>query len=799
MIALLAVMKAGAAYVPLDPGYPSERLNYQIDDADLALLITQAPIAKSLARQQPPLLQIDTDEQTIQGLSDAPLQPDPNLDARPEDPAYLIYTSGSTGQPKGVAVPHRAVVNFLGSMAQAPGFTTQDRMLAVTTPSFDIAVLELYLPLGTAGSVVVASDAQAGDGPALAQLLEDEGITVLQATPSRWHLLLDTGWTGKSDLKALVGGEPLTPNLASQLVARCGNVWNMYGPTETTVWSSCWQVPKDGSQAISLGRPIANTSIQVLDNHLNPCPIGVPGEIYIGGTGVALGYHRRAELTSERFIDQPQAHETENRRIYRTGDRGRWRHDGALEHGGRLDDQIKLRGYRIELGEIETRLTSHPCVTRSVVLLREDVPGQQRLVGYVVPDGPMPARDALRQHLRQWLPDHMVPAILVEMEAIPTLPNGKINRKALPVPESKHAGTGAVQVAPRDATEQAIWTVWREQLHLDRLSVHDNFFDLGGHSLLALGVVARIEAALERPCAVSLLFANPTVADLAAALMEAQPDNFVDTPMATLQPYGDGPGLFLLAGAEMYRHLARRLDSQMPVYGVFSEAEIEILQLPPDAAVSLISVETLAQDYIDLIRSVQPHGPYYLGGFSIGGVLAYEVARRLRQAGEEIGLIVLLDTMLPGRGFKHLLAGVVRRLRMIQREGIKHFARVFKVYRKQTAQRHEPGSRRNQAYAQIIRAYEPAPCDMPALFLQAGDDPSTAPAYGWKSLIGDLSVERVPGAHMDIMDPPNVDVLASFVRTHLANARNRASQTESTSTARHVQDPSGSPDPTPWS
>jgi amino acid adenylation domain-containing protein len=780
VIALLAVMKTGAAYIPLDPGYPSQRLNYQIEDAGLALLITHTSIAESLAGEQPPRLLIDTASESIQRLPDKPLTPDPTLDAGPDDPAYLIYTSGSTGQPKGVAVPHRAAVNFLSSMAREPGFTAQDRMLAVTTPSFDIAVLELFLPLGTGGSVIVASDNQANDGGLLAQLLLDEDITVLQATPSRWHLLLDTGWTGKPNLKALVGGEPLTSSLAAILSERCGAVWNMYGPTETTVWSSCWRVPAGSTQAISLGGPIANTSIQVLDSHLNPCPIGVPGEIYIGGTGVALGYHQRDELTAERFIEQPHADEPENRRIYRTGDRGRWRHDGSLEHGGRLDDQVKLRGYRIELGEIETRLISHPCVARAVVLLREDAPGLQRLVAYVVPHGAMPARDALRQHLRQWLPDHMVPAILVEMEAIPTLPNGKINRKALPVPESKHAGTGAVQIAPRNATERAIWTVWRDQLHLDRLSIHDNFFDLGGHSLLALGVVARIEAALERPCAVSLLFANPTVADLAAALMQAQPDNFVDTPMATLQPHGEGPGLFLLAGAEMYRHLARRLDSQMPVYGVFSEAEIEILQHPPDATVSLISVETLAQSYIDLIRSVQAHGPYYLGGFSIGGVLAYEVAQRLRRSGEEIGLIVLLDTMLPGRGFKHFMAGVLRRLRLIRREGIKHFAHVFRVYRKQTAQRYEPGSRRNQAYAQIIRAYDPAPCDMPALFLQAGDDPSTAPAYGWKGLIADLNVERVPGAHMDIMDPPNVDVLASFVRTHLAQARNRHAQGGST-------------------
>ncbi|HEX5739234.1 MAG TPA: amino acid adenylation domain-containing protein [Hydrogenophaga sp.] len=773
VVALLAILKTGAAYVPLDPDYPSQRLNYQIEDADLTLMVTHTAVAQALGREHPLDLLLDVHASLVRAMPSDPLNANPALDAGPEDAAYLIYTSGSTGQPKGVAVPHRAVVNFLVSMAHTPGLTPRDRLLAVTTPSFDIAVLELLLPLGVGGTVVIASEAQTTDGVALANVMAQENITVLQATPSRWHLLIDSGWSGSPGLKALVGGEPLTPSLALQLLSRCDEVWNMYGPTETTVWSSCWRVQHDDVQAISLGRPVAHTSVQVLDEHRNPCPIGVPGEIYIGGTGVALGYYKRPALTSERFIEQPEATEREHRRIYRTGDRGRWRHDGSLEHGGRLDDQIKLRGFRIELGEIETHLLSHPGIARAVVMLREDQPGQARLVAYVVPEGPMPAREALRQHLQQWLPDHMVPGVVVELDTIPVLPNGKTNRRALPTPHSGHAGAGADRVAPRNATEQAIWTVWQEALHLDSFGIHDNFFDLGGHSILAVGVVSRIEAALERPCALGLLFIHPTVAALAAALAQqtASAERFTDVPVAVLQPHGTGPGLFLLAGAEMYRRLALQLDPEMPVYGVFSQTEIDLLQLPAEVEPPHVSVETLAGEYLTLIRATQPHGPYFLGGFSIGGALAYEVAQRLQQAGEEIGLIVLFDSMLPGHGFKHLLAGVIRRLRLLRRDGLRHLLHIYRVYRYQTEHRHEPGSRRVRVYAQAMRAYNAVPSVLPVLFLQAGDDASTAPAYGWRSLVPELTVERVPGKHMDILEPPNVEVSAAHVRARIAAAR----------------------------
>jgi amino acid adenylation domain-containing protein len=777
VVTLLAILKSGAAYVPLDPDYPSQRLIHQIDDADLALLVAQSSVV--LESEQPPRLLLDEERSLIAATSSDPLEADPRHDARSEDPAYVIYTSGSTGRPKGVAVPHRALVNLLASMARAPGLTAQDRLLAVTTPSFDIAALELFLPLGMGGTVVIASEAQATDGRALAEVMAREKITVLQATPSRWHLLIDAGWAASPQLKALVGGEPLTPSLASQLLARCAEVWNMYGPTETTVWSSCWQVSSHAVQAIDLGRPVMNTSIQVLDKHLQPCPIGVPGEIYIGGLGVALGYYKRPELTAERFIAQHGAPNSENARIYRTGDRGRWRQDGSLEHGGRLDDQIKLRGFRVELGEVETNLLNHPNVARAVVTVREDLPGQVRLVAYVVPEEFMPSRDELRQHLRQWLPDHMVPGLFVELASIPVLPNGKTNRKALPIPPSNQRGEGVVLVPPRNITESAIWKAWQETLQLENFSIHDNFFDLGGHSILAVGVTSRIEAALGSPCPLALLFEHPTVADLAAAIAQPLSEGTSDSPVAVLQPHGNGPGLFLMAGADTYRHLAQRLDPEMRVYGVFSQTEIDILKVPADEAIPLMSVEKLAQEYLTLIRGVQPHGPYYLGGFSFGGALAYEVALRLRQAGEEIGLVVLLDSMLPGRGFKYFWAGLRRRMRLIRRDGLNHILHVYRVYRHQTVHRHEPGGRRIQAYAEAMNAYEAVPSNLPVCFLQAGDDASTAPAYGWRSVVPGINIERTPGKHMDILEPPNVDVLASFVRTHIASAKSKRSSATS--------------------
>ncbi|MBA4265616.1 MAG: hypothetical protein C0453_11085 [Comamonadaceae bacterium] len=402
------------------------------------------------------------------------------------------------------------------------------------------------------------------------------------------------------------------------------------------------------------------------------------------------------------------------------------------------------------------------------MILREDAPGQARLVAYIVPQGPMPTREQLRRHLRQWLPEHMVPAHFLELDAVPLLPNGKTHRRALPAPSNTGAES-AERLAPRNPIEQAIWSAWRETLQTDEFGVHDNFFDLGGHSILAVRVVNRIETALQRPCPLGMLFQRPTVAELAEAL--APDEATVDVPMAVLQPRGDSPNFFLLAGAEMYRELAQLLSPDMPVFGVFSPLEIGLLQLPATEEPPPVTVELLATEYLALILDKQAQGPYYLGGFSIGGVLAFEVARQLRQTGQEVGLVVMLDSMLPGRGWRHLVNGIRRRVRLIWQQGLAHFLHVYRIIRHKTVHRHEPGSRRNQIYVQAIRAYRGTPCDMPMVFLQSSDDPSAEPAYGWRSLVPSLMAERVPGKHMHILEQPNVATLASRVREHIAVAR----------------------------
>jgi len=492
LVAQLAILKAGAAYVPLDPAYPGDRLAHMADDAGLALLVSESALVHALPWPREKTLLLDIHIASIASQFDSALPPDAALDAGPLDPAYVIYTSGSTGRPKGVVVHHRAVVNFLSTMAREPGLKASDTLLAVTTLSFDIAVLELLLPLSVGARTVLASREDATDGAALAGLIARHGVTAMQATPSTWRLLIESGWGPSPGLKALIGGEGLPPDLAGPLLERCGELWNMYGPTETTVWSSCWRVehPRRG---IRIGRPIANTHIQILDQRLQPCPIGVPGEICIGGEGVALGYHRRPELNAERFIADP---ERPGGRLYRTGDRGRWCHDGTLEHRGRMDQQVKLRGHRIEPGEIEARLMEHASVARALVIVREDRPGDQRLVAYLVPR-PALAIDAtaLRGHLQASLPEHMLPQHFVELDAIPLLPNGKLDRQALPLPQAGQGRgqDGADFAAPANATEAAIAAIWAELLGVAPVGSRDNFFNLGGHSLLALRAVHEME------------------------------------------------------------------------------------------------------------------------------------------------------------------------------------------------------------------------------------------------------------------------------------------------------------------
>ncbi|MDM0052955.1 non-ribosomal peptide synthetase [Variovorax sp. J22R115] len=492
VVAQLAVLTAGAAYVPLDPAYPRQRLQDMALDAGLALLLTRQEQASHWKGLALPTMLLDSPVDPMEHPASAPTR-DAARDAGPDDPAYVIYTSGSTGKPKGVAVPHRAVVNFLLSMQREPGLCAEDVLLAVTTLSFDISVLELLLPLSVGATVILATREQASDGLALSALLERSQATVMQATPSTWRLLIDTGWMGGPRFKALIGGESLSTHMAQALSARAGELWNLYGPTETTVWSTCWKVPR-AVQAMSIGRPIANTRVHVLDAHGHPCPVGVSGEIFIGGDGVALGYLGRPELTADRFVPEPFG-PAPGSRMYKTGDRGRWRHDGTLEHQGRLDFQVKLRGHRIEPGEIEAQLQAHPAVSQCLVMAREDRPGDPRLVAYVVTgDGTCDA-SALKDHLRATLPDYMLPQHFVGLEALPLLPNGKINRHALAPPGREARTVPGTRQGHRSPAEGALARIWADVLDMaiDDIDPRDNFFDLGGDSLKVGRIVIRFE------------------------------------------------------------------------------------------------------------------------------------------------------------------------------------------------------------------------------------------------------------------------------------------------------------------
>jgi amino acid adenylation domain-containing protein len=518
LVGLLGVLKAGGTYIPLDPAYPRDRLNFMLGDAGLATVLTDAACLGLVDWPRERALLLDADAEAIAASAATPLPADADA-AAPETAAYVIYTSGSTGKPKGVQVPHRAVVNFLLSMRNEPGIGPDDRLVAVTTLSFDIAVLELLLPLSIGAQVVVATRDDAMDGQALSALLAESGATIMQATPATWRLLIDAGWRGGPAFKALCGGEALPADLAVQLLARSGELWNMYGPTETTVWSTCSRVARPES-GISIGRPIANTTVWVLDDQRRPCPVGVPGELCIGGDGVALGYLDRPELTADRFIPDP-FDTRPGARLYRTGDRGRWLANGTLAHLGRMDFQVKLRGFRIELGEIESRLSADPGVARSIAIVREDRPGDQRLVAYVVMrEGHVFDEQALRAHLKSALPEHMLPAHLVELGAIPQLPNGKVDRKGLPAPDSRSGAMRADHVAPRNDLERAVAAEMESVLALPDLGVDDNFFQLGGHSLLAAQLTSRLSRQLDLAIPLRVLFEAPTIARLAARVQE---------------------------------------------------------------------------------------------------------------------------------------------------------------------------------------------------------------------------------------------------------------------------------------
>jgi amino acid adenylation domain-containing protein len=489
VVGLLGILKAGAAYVPLDPGFPADRLAFMLADCGAPILITESQLAGNLAAFQGQMIRMDWDWEKVANESPQ----NPAGAAGPHNLAYVIYTSGSTGKPKGVQIVHRALVNFVCSMARQPGLSEADTLLSVTTISFDIFGLELFLPLLTGAQVVLAQRDDALDGARLMALLKRSKASVMQATPATWRLLLEAGWPGQPGLKVLCGGEALPPDLVAPLLEGCKELWNLYGPTETTIWSTVQQIESQ-TGPIVIGRPIANTRIYILDGSGQPVPVGVSGELYIGGEGLARGYLNRPELTAAKFIIDPFANDPQAR-MYNTGDLARYLPDGRLQCLGRVDHQVKVRGFRIELGEIEALLGEYPGVHQAVAVVREDRPGDRRIVAYLVgeavgADGLSSAK--LRQFLKTRLPDYMIPAAFSVLDEFPLTPNKKVDRKALPAPEELRCDLEATYVAPRSPMEELLAGIWAEVLGIEKVGVHDNFFELGGHSLLTTKVISRL-------------------------------------------------------------------------------------------------------------------------------------------------------------------------------------------------------------------------------------------------------------------------------------------------------------------
>ena len=801
LAALLGILKAGGAYVPLDPAFPRERLMFMLRDAGVQVLLTQEHLRAKLSESTARFICLDSDWAAISK------QPSENCrsGAGPETLAYVIYTSGSTGLPKGVEISHRALANFLASMQVKPGLTEKDTLLAITTASFDIAALELYLPLTVGARVALVSRETATDGQRLRESLATSGATCMQATPATWRLLVNAGWEGNQDLKILCGGEALPRELANDLVKRASSVWNMYGPTETTVWSTVYQVTS-GTGPVFVGRPIANTELYVLDSELQPVPIGVAGELYIGGDGLARGYRNRPELTAEKFVPHPFSQYAEAR-LYNTGDLARYRADGNLEFLGRRDNQVKIRGFRVELGEIEAALGEHPAVQATVVVVRDEAPGEQRLVAYAVlhPSSLARAED-LRSFLKNKLPDYMLPGRFEFLANLPVTPGGKVDRRALPAPGSGRLEGEPSYVAPRTELEKKLAAIWAEVLQLDRVSIHDNFFDLGGHSLLAVKVVARVEKTLGKKLPVICIFRLPSISELAGIL--STPGSPEQVPgVVPIQPKGSRPPFFCIGGGPIFRPLALRLGPDQPFLGL-GTVKSDLRDLPAP-----FRLEDIAAGLVRRLRCLQPDGPYFLGGWCQDGVFAYEMAQQLLAQGEKVGLLVLIEAWNPARLKKY--SGLERsgirlgrpfrkvafHLANLRRHGLRETLADYKwslkfrslrhniwyaYYRLVLAAQGKIDDRFRKSFRAgyfTVRDYVPNPYPERTLVIRSGFNSQRVnePDMGWSGLlVGKSEFQFVLGGHKRIFVEPNVEILASTLKRCLLDAQDVEKESELT-------------------
>jgi amino acid adenylation domain-containing protein len=654
VVGVLGVLKAGGAYLPLDPSYPQDRLAFMVEDARVRVLLTQKRLIKNLPDHKARMIALDSEWQTLTGESGN----NPVRTVDPENLAYVIYTSGSTGMPKGVQIPHIAVVNFLRSMRERPELVERDILVAVTTLSFDIAGLEIYLPLLVGARVVLVSSDVAADGTRLLDIMDRCEATVMQATPATWRLLLESGWRGSPTLKVLCGGEPLPRDLADQLLDRAASVWNMYGPTETTIWSATHRV-ESGQGVVPIGRPIKNTQIYILDSHSNLVPAGVPGELCIGGLGLARGYKNRPELVAEKFIPDPFSPDP-GARLYKTGDLARYLWDGSIECLGRIDHQVKIRGFRIELGEIDSVLSQHTGISQAITVDRE-IAGDKRLIAYVVAKGERrPSSDDMKAFLRKKLPEYMIPSGFMYLSDLPLTPNGKVDRKALPEPDGLRDEARDVLIAPRDLVELDLARIWGKVLNVASLGMRDNFFDLGGHSLLAVRLFAHIEQKFGKKLPLATLFEAPTIEQMSKLLRR---EDWAPSwsSLVPIQPNGSKPPFFCVhahgGNVLNFIDLARRLGPDQPFFGLQAQGL-------DGSRPKHTSVEQMAAHYLKEIREVQPDGPYLLGGYCFGGKVAFEMAQQLHAQGEKVSLLALIDAFAPG--YRTLLPWGLRKIAQIK-------------------------------------------------------------------------------------------------------------------------------------
>jgi amino acid adenylation domain-containing protein len=631
--ALLGVLELGAAYVPLDPGFPAERLAYMMQDSGAKLLLTEPQFSQNFSDVLPVLALEDVYPFAKNNKTNFEVPDYGSL-------AYILYTSGSTGKPKGVRISHGNLLNFLVSMQQEPGLSAGEKLLAITTVSFDIAGLELFLPLIAGATVLLASVEQAKDGRALIQLMERHQIGMMQATPATWRMLMLAGWSKSPAFKLLCGGEALSEDLAEKLIERVGPFWNVYGPTETTIWSTIKRITK--STEITIGRPIANTQIYILDEQGQHCPMGRVGEICIGGLGVAEGYHNRPELNAEKFIPDPGP-DPRATKCYRTGDLGKFLPNGEIVCLGRMDFQVKIRGYRIELGEIESKLNQTPGIRQAAVNALPDAYGNNCLVGYLVLEhgqtnaGIVPE---LKAKLKESLPDYMIPTEWMVLDALPLTQNNKVDRKNLPLPQpAKYDQTGPLE-EPADQFEELVAKIWKQVLRREKIHRKSDFFALGGHSLMAVELMVLLERETGLKLPVNSIFRFPVLQDFAILF---HPQNEVEISwksVVPIKPKGSKIPLFLIHGAGAnitpFYGLAEHLDAEQPVYGIQAKG-LDGKEEP------LHTIEEMAAYYLEEIRKVYPKGPFHVGGQSFGAYVAFEMAKQMKSKGEPVGRVFLFD------------------------------------------------------------------------------------------------------------------------------------------------------------